>query len=405
MKLDCLRKTGIAAAVVSLIGISTVFGSTADAGPGISLQKKDAEKIYQEFCDVLSVADPVKWDRFKLIDLDGDGVFELFATCIDGRREDPGIQPYVIIGHNDAGLVLNDELYDVVAGAGGYRGILSYLEGKGKLHESMVFAPFGEPADRVYSLKDGKIEETGFGEFTADRSVDMTGDDWDLFKNGDWTWNGRTVTEEEYNKNLKEATDHAEGKALCETDWQNKDAVLAELKSLMSGGGLEGEDQVGEPYCGVLYWYKELQDSGKSWEEMEKYSSRTALVQHGWPYATNNEEVRYVYQDITGDGSIELIITYYNTPVDIYSNDGDAVYAYGVPYRALADIYPDGSIMEGLTLGVQGWRKTWYRYNNESFRYDPVTEDLHPEVSALSFPEGKKISDVVVPESLKGIAD
>ena len=70
MKLDCLRKTGIAAAVVSLIGISTVFGSTADAGPGIALQKKDAEKIYQEFCDVLSVADPVKWDRFKLIDLE-----------------------------------------------------------------------------------------------------------------------------------------------------------------------------------------------------------------------------------------------------------------------------------------------------------------------------------------------
>ena len=405
MNLDCLRRTGIAATVVSLIGISTVFASTSDAGPGIALQKKNAENIYQEFYNVVSAADPVKWDRFQLIDLDGDGIFELFATCIDGRREDPGIQPYVIVGHNDAGLVLNDELYDGVAGAGGYRGILSCLEGKGKLHESMVFAPFGEPADRVYSLKDGKITETDSGEFTADRSADMTGDDWDLFKNGDWTWNGRTVTEEEYYKNLKEATDHAEGKALCETAWQNKDAVLAELKSLMNGGGPEGEDEIGEPYCGVLYWYKELQDSGKSWEEMAKYSSRTALVQHGWPYATNNEEVRYVYQDITGDGSIELIITYYNTPVDIYSNDGDAVYAYGVPYRALADIYPDGTIMEGLTLGVQGWRKTWYRYNNESFRYDPVTEDLHPEVSALSLPEGKKISDVVVPESLKGIAD
>ena len=405
MKLDRIRKTGITAAVVSLIGISTVFASTSDAGPGIALQKKNAENIYQEFYTVVSAADPVKWDRFKLIDLDGDGVFELFATCIDGQREDPGLQPYVIVGHNEAGLVLNDELYDGVAGAGGYRGVLSYLEGKGKLHESMVFAPFGEPADRVYSLKDGKIAETDLGEFTADRSADMTGEDWDLFKNGVWRWNGKTVTEEEYNKNLKEATDNTEGKALCETDWLNKDAVLAELNSLTNGGRPEGVDEVGEPYCGVLYWYKELQDSGKSWEEMEKYNSRTALVQHGWPYATNNEEIRYIYQDITGDGLIELIITYYNTPVDIYSNDGDAVYAYGVPYRALADIYPDGTIMEGLTLGVQGWRKTWYRYNNESCKYDPVTEDLHPEVSALSFPEGKKISDVVVPESLKGITD
>ena len=409
MSLHCITKTGIAAAAASLIGLCTVFGSTANSGPGIALQKKMAENtlqerateaVYQEFYNAVSAADPVKWDRFKLIDLDEDGVFELFATCIDGRREDPGLQPYLIIGHNNAGAVLNDGLFDGVAGAGGYRGVLFYLEGKGKLHESMTFAPFGEPADRVYSLTDGKITETDLGEFTADRAADLYSDDWDLFKNGEWKWNGKTVTEEEYSKNLKEATGNAEGKALCDIDWVSKETMLGELKSLMNG-----EDEIGAPYCGVLYWYKELQDSGKSWEEMEKYDSRTALVQHGWPYATNNEEIRYVYQDITGDGSIELIITYYNTPVDIYSNDGDAVYAYGVPYRAIAEIYPDGSIMEGLTLGVQGWRKTWYRYNNENFKYDPATGDLHPEVSALTFPEGQKIADVVVPGSLKGIVN
>ena len=159
-------------------------------------------------------------------------------------------------------------------------------------------------------------------------------------------------------------------------------------------------DEVGEPYCGVLYWYKQLQESGKSWDEMEKYNSQTALVQHGWPYSTNNDEVRYVYQDITGDGLIELIITYYGDPVDIYSNDGDAVYAYGVPYRAIAEIYPDGTIMEGLTMGTKGWNETWYRYDEDTFKYVPLKEKLSPGTSGVTFPEGKRISDVVVPDGL-----
>ena len=133
---------------------------------------------------------------------------------------------------------------------------------------------------------------------------------------------------------------------------------------------------------------------------MEKYNSQTALVQHGWPYSTDNDEVRYVYQDITGDGLIELIITYHGDPVDIYSNDGDAVYAYGVPYRAIAEIYPDGTIMEGLTMGTKGWSQTWYRYDNDTFRYVPLKEKLTHDTSGLTFPEGKRISDVVVPDGL-----
>ena len=159
-------------------------------------------------------------------------------------------------------------------------------------------------------------------------------------------------------------------------------------------------DEVGEPYCGVLYWYKQIQDSGRSWDEMEKYNSRTALVQHGWPYSTDNNEVRYVYQDITGDGLDELIVTYYGDPVDIYSNDGDAVYSYGVPYRAIAEIYPDGTIMEGLTMGTKGWKQTWYRYDNDTYKYVPLSETLNPGTSSVTFPEGKRISDVVVPEGI-----
>ena len=373
-------------------------------------------KIYRRFYDIVADADPMAWDRFNLIDLDGDGVFELFATCIDGEREDPGIQPYMIVGHKDEEVIKNDELYDGVAGAGGYRGALYYLEGKGKLHESMLFAPLGEPSDRVYTLKDGEIVDTDMGEFVADRTSDMSADDWDLYENGKWHWNGKTVTEDEYKNKLREATDNMQGKPLAEIDWMSRERLQKKLQSMIDGTETADDeetsdieetaeessdiDEVGEPYCGVLYWYKQLQDSGKSWEEMEKYNSETALIQHGWPNSTDNNEVRYVYQDITGDGLIELIITYYGEPVDIYSNDGDAVYSYGVPYRAIAEIYPDGTIMEGLTMGTKGWQETWYRYDDDTYKYVPLSEKLTPGTSGITFPEGKRIADVVVPDDM-----
>ena len=159
-------------------------------------------------------------------------------------------------------------------------------------------------------------------------------------------------------------------------------------------------DEEVEPYAGVLYWYKEIQDSGKSWEEMEEYSSKTELIQHGWPYSTDNNEVRYVYEDLTGDGYDELIITYYNEPVDIYSNEGDVVYSYAVPYRAIVELYPDGTLMEGVTLGTKGWQQTWYRYDDRTYKYVPVKGELHPEMSSIMIKEGKKIADVVIPDGL-----
>ncbi|MBP5384755.1 MAG: hypothetical protein J6Y57_07260, partial [Lachnospiraceae bacterium] len=164
------------------------------------------------------------------------------------------------------------------------------------------------------------------------------------------------------------------------------------------GGYLDAE---AEPYCGVLYRYKELQDSGKTWEEMEQVTPRTSLMDYGWPYSTNNDEIRYVYADLNGDGYDELIITYCNDPVDVYTNEGDAVYAYGVPYRGISRFYPDGTIWEALTMGVKGWRETWYRYNDRTYKFESVGGKLDPKMPEITFPEGKKISDVVIPEALR----
>ena len=210
-------------------GVS-INGSTDSAGGSIK-----ESTIYNKYCDIVSSSDPKRWDGFALIDLDGDGVKELFATCIDGEREDEGIQPYMIAGCNKAGNpIVNDEFQDGVAGAGGYRGMLYFIEGKGLLHESMVFAPLGLPADTIYELKDGMTEIKDQGEFSVDSYDDAEDDSWDPFEHGSWSWNGETVSEEKYYEMLKESTCDTEGSLMSEIDWKSKDAIFEELKKYTS---------------------------------------------------------------------------------------------------------------------------------------------------------------------------
>ena len=210
-------------------GTNSKNGSVGEAASGTQKEQVEAKTVHKDYYDIVSKADPKQWDGFALIDLDGDGVNELFATFIDGEREDPGIQPYMIVGYNNTAII-NDELQDGVAGAGGYRGTLYYLEGKGILHESMVYAPFGTPADTIYALKDGKIEIMGQGEFTVDDFAGSEDEGWDPLEHGSWTWNGQNVTEEEYNGKVREATNDTEGLPMSEIDWKSKEDIQKELE-------------------------------------------------------------------------------------------------------------------------------------------------------------------------------
>ncbi len=191
----------------------------------------ESEKnIYDDYYEIVSNADSSKWDGFQLLDLDGDGMPELFATCIDGERVDPGMQPYMIVGHYGNDIFINDELADGAAGAGGYRGQLYCLKGVGMLHDSAVYAPLGEPSDTVYVLDQGKIKYKVSGSFEADTDSAPDGDDWDLFEHGSWKWDGLTVTEDEYKKKLREATDNTMGFPMCEIDYMDKESMLEVLR-------------------------------------------------------------------------------------------------------------------------------------------------------------------------------
>ena len=328
---------------------------------------------------------------YILEDVSGDGIPELIIGYNDSFDEDEIKRSYVL----SVFTISDDKPYTAFSGWGRNR-----------------YWPL--PDGHFYNSGSSGASNTAFGENHL--SKDGTGVIWDDFYFSEEDASGQLAffhnTSGIWDRSESERMDISERKFWRLMDGYEERCILFSWTPMRDckttdttndpqpSDELSDTDEVGDPYCGVLYWYKQLQDSGKSWDEMEKYNSRTALVQHGWPNSTDNDEVRYVYQDITGDGLIELIITYYGDPVDIYSNDGDAVYAYGVPYRALAEIYPDGTIMEGLTMGTKGWIENWYRYNDDTFKYEPLKEKLKPGTSGISFPEGKRISDVVVPDGL-----
>ncbi|MBE5860094.1 MAG: hypothetical protein E7301_08230 [Butyrivibrio sp.] len=194
-----------------------------------------SDNIYSQYRSIVEQASSTEWDSFQLIDLDADGTPELFATCTDESRPDPGMQPYMIVGHNANGIVKNDEFADGVASAGGYRGTLYYIPGTGKLLDSAVNAPLGVPSDTIYEMKDGKIDYTVYGGFeVTEYPEDDNYDDWDPMEHGEWRWMDETVTEEEYKSKFAEATDNTHGVAMSEIDYMDKDSMLKELEKHMN---------------------------------------------------------------------------------------------------------------------------------------------------------------------------
>ena len=98
--------------------------------------------------------------------------------------------------------------------------------------------------------------------------------------------------------------------------------VAALLAMLAAFAAAEAGDGRMRAYGDVLRLYRQAQDGGYTMEQVEDMGLYTGLVQHGWPAAALNDEVRYLYFDADSDGSDELIITYCGDIVDLYDYDG-----------------------------------------------------------------------------------
>ena len=157
------------------------------------------------------------------------------------------------------------------------------------------------------------------------------------------------------------------------------------------------------PYGNILYMYKSIQDGDLDYSEAEMLGFQTALIEYGWPSEYTNNEERYQYLDVTGDGKEELLITNaYGDVIDIYSHEEDPVYAYGVPYRGVATVYPDGTLVEAISYGVNGAGYMWFKYDDDTGEYVGLrTKEESADKENITLEEGEHIADIEVPAAWK----
>ena len=106
-----------------------------------------------------------------------------------------------------------------------------------------------------------------------------------------------------------------------------------------------GFDEALAYYQDVIYIYKEAQTKGyvdrNEWDNLGMF---TGLEGYGWPNV-DLEKVTFSMHDINHDGVPELVISYFNFPVDIYAYSGtEGRLALSRSYKDSMLIYPDGNV-------------------------------------------------------------
>ncbi|MCR5590822.1 MAG: SH3 domain-containing protein [Lachnospiraceae bacterium] len=200
----------------------------------------------------------------------------------------------------------------------------------------------------------------------------------------------------------------------------------------------------------LLYAYKEAQDGHYTDEQIELiFGYGEALLNYGWPDETSSYDVGYVYYDVDSDGTDEMIITFGNDIVEIYSDfTGKVQRFYSAPYGYEVTLYPDGMLKQDAPKDSEFPGTSWYSYDknlagyykdfeesSEEYytfchhefsgpEYDEIAarlaedpdadmpvwiweyEDmlseaeykkLLPKTKPVKLPEGKKLADVVLP--------
>lgn len=130
----------------------------------------------------------------------------------------------------------------------------------------------------------------------------------------------------------------------------------------------------------ILNQYKEAQDGAYSMDEVMEMGLDTELIQFGWPYASSEDAVKYLYYDIDSDDADELIITYFDDIADIWGYDGKkARLAYSNPYRGITELHPGGMLSCAFSISAGNWNTTWYQYDSGLGDCFPVFQQIHDE--------------------------
>ncbi|MBQ8946804.1 MAG: hypothetical protein IJ058_08340 [Lachnospiraceae bacterium] len=148
-----------------------------------------------------------------------------------------------------------------------------------------------------------------------------------------------------------------------------------EARDTAVSGPSDSDFDLMESYAGILNLYKEAQDNKYSEDQVLDMGIESELIQHGWPFASLNDEVRYVLYDVNNDGTDELLITYFDALQDIYTSDGAQLkLAYSCPYRGELSLHEDGMLEMRFAATVSNASTTWYVLNTTVGDYLPVCE-------------------------------
>ncbi|MCR5357769.1 MAG: hypothetical protein K6E63_10265 [Lachnospiraceae bacterium] len=172
--------------------------------------------------------------------------------------------------------------------------------------------------------------------------------------------------------------------------------IQAIAEQMYAGEPVAVEDDPHAVFQEILYRYKEAQDMGYTMDQVIQMGLETELVQHGWPMPGTEDNIKYLYYDIDGNGQDELIIKYYGDVSDIWGYDGSAVnMAFSTPYRGIATLYPDGVLNLLFSISASDSRSTWYKYDASIADYI-VTEEKS-SLEPLEIPAGDPLNDIVLP--------
>ncbi len=150
-----MKKRFISMLLVLAVLVAAFPSSNVEAA---SRTKKKAYKAYYKWMksDEMKISDyrEEKFNKFKLVDLDNDKIPELIALYED--RVGTDVNTYAICTF-DGKKVNSIKVCSGVAGAGGFRGSVSYIPKKGKIAAYSMSSGTGSSYDTYYKIKKGKI--------------------------------------------------------------------------------------------------------------------------------------------------------------------------------------------------------------------------------------------------------
>lgn len=120
-----------------------------------------------------------------------------------------------------------------------------------------------------------------------------------------------------------------------------------------------------DSYDDLLFTYKEVQDRHYTKDQIELiFGYGEVLPDYGWPDKTSSYDVGYVYYDVDSNGTDEMIITFGNDIVEIYSYFGDKVQRfYSAPYGDEVTLYPGGILKQYAPETSEFPGTSWYSYD------------------------------------------